>query len=161
MPLPRLAADKRGNKSTMASTLPAAQDAALGRPTQCWECRRRRLVCDGTQPVCAKCRAARIVCPGYADKKPLTWLAPGQVVSRTRKRKTTRRDGNGSQPQATKAQCLDELGSDSQTDVGQPDALDFPVPFHLPTEMHDVFDAMIYCTLPGLLPASHPIRIHC
>ncbi|KAL2198301.1 fungal-specific transcription factor domain-containing protein [Corynascus similis CBS 632.67] len=57
---------------------------------QCWECRRRRLVCDGTQPVCTKCQAARIVCPGYADKKPLTWLAPGQVMSRTRRKKSPR-----------------------------------------------------------------------
>ncbi|KAK4189062.1 putative C6 zinc finger domain protein [Podospora australis] len=54
---------------------------------QCWECRRRRLVCDGVQPVCKKCRTTGIVCPGYADKKPLTWLAPGQVISRPRRRK--------------------------------------------------------------------------
>ncbi|KAK0719405.1 C6 zinc finger domain-containing protein [Lasiosphaeris hirsuta] len=54
--------------------------------SQCWECRRRRLVCDATHPVCTKCRVAGIVCPGYADKKPLTWLAPGQVTSRSRGR---------------------------------------------------------------------------
>ncbi|KAK4465449.1 putative C6 zinc finger domain protein [Cladorrhinum samala] len=53
----------------------------------CWECRRRRLICDGGVPVCTKCRTAGIVCPGYADKKPLTWLAPGRVVSRNRKPK--------------------------------------------------------------------------
>jgi len=53
----------------------------------CWECRRRRLVCDCALPVCNKCRASGIVCPGYEDKKPLTWLAPGRVLSRTRKPK--------------------------------------------------------------------------
>ncbi|KAK3984076.1 putative C6 zinc finger domain protein [Cladorrhinum sp. PSN332] len=56
---------------------------------QCWECRRRRLVCDGLVPVCTRCRTSRIVCPGYADKKPLTWLAPGRVISRNHKPKTT------------------------------------------------------------------------
>ncbi|KAK3353728.1 fungal-specific transcription factor domain-containing protein [Lasiosphaeria hispida] len=64
---------------------------------QCWECRRRRLVCDATHPVCTKCRVARIVCPGYADKKPLKWLAPGQVTSRSRgrNRKPTSPVGGG------------------------------------------------------------------
>jgi len=51
----------------------------------CWECRRRRLVCDCTRPICNKCKATGVVCPGYEDKKPLTWLAPGRVLSRTRK----------------------------------------------------------------------------
>ncbi|KAK3332914.1 fungal-specific transcription factor domain-containing protein [Cercophora scortea] len=54
---------------------------------QCWECRRRRLVCDAASPVCSKCRSNGIVCPGYGDNKPLTWLAPGRVISRGRKRK--------------------------------------------------------------------------
>lgn len=55
----------------------------------CWECQRRRLECDSTRPVCNKCRQAGVVCPGYEDKKPLRWLAPGRVTSRNRKRKTT------------------------------------------------------------------------
>ena len=54
----------------------------------CWECLRRRLECDSTRPVCDKCRQAGIVCPGYEDKKPLRWLAPGRVTSRNRKPKT-------------------------------------------------------------------------
>ncbi|KAK8034575.1 C6 zinc finger domain protein [Apiospora rasikravindrae] len=54
----------------------------------CWECQRRRLECDSTRPVCNKCRQAGVVCPGYEDKKPLRWLAPGKVTSRNRKRKT-------------------------------------------------------------------------
>ncbi|KAK8066539.1 hypothetical protein PG997_013286 [Apiospora hydei] len=51
----------------------------------CWECQRRRLECDSTRPVCNKCRQAGVVCPGYEDKKPLRWLAPGRVTSRSRK----------------------------------------------------------------------------
>ncbi|KAK3693138.1 fungal-specific transcription factor domain-containing protein [Podospora appendiculata] len=54
---------------------------------QCWECRRRRLVCDAASPVCSKCRSSGIVCPGYGDNKPLTWLAPGRVISRGRRRR--------------------------------------------------------------------------
>ncbi|KZL79293.1 c6 zinc finger domain-containing protein [Colletotrichum incanum] len=53
---------------------------------RCWECLRRRLVCDAIRPVCNKCRVAGIVCPGYDDKKPLTWLAPGRVTCRTRRK---------------------------------------------------------------------------
>ncbi|GAB1311461.1 hypothetical protein MFIFM68171_01671 [Madurella fahalii] len=119
------------------------QAAAVCRQMQCWECRRRRLVCDGTQPVCTKCRAARIVCPGYADKKPLTWLAPGQVVSRTRKGKPTRKAGGSSQGGHTKG--LDEFEGGGQTDLSQADdALHFLRPFDLRTETYDVFEAMIY-----------------
>lgn len=51
----------------------------------CWECLRRRLVCDGGQPFCRKCDGAGVVCPGYDDKKPLRWIANGTVSSRPRK----------------------------------------------------------------------------
>lgn len=54
----------------------------------CWECQRRRIVCDNQRPVCNKCQSLGIVCPGYEDKKPLVWLAPGRVLSRPRKSKT-------------------------------------------------------------------------
>ncbi|KAI0402884.1 fungal-specific transcription factor domain-containing protein [Xylaria palmicola] len=51
----------------------------------CWECSRRRLVCDSTRPVCRRCLMAGIKCPGYNGIEPsrLKWLAPGRVVSRT------------------------------------------------------------------------------
>lgn len=45
---------------------------------QCWECRRRRLVCDFTRPKCRKCQARGVACTGY-DSKPLRWLHPQQV----------------------------------------------------------------------------------
>jgi len=53
----------------------------------CWECLRRRLVCDGGQPFCHKCDGAGVVCPGYDDKKPLRWIANGTISSRPRKGK--------------------------------------------------------------------------
>ena len=46
----------------------------------CWECRRRRLVCDSKQPECGRCHKDGVTCPGYGAKKPLRWLEPGQVA---------------------------------------------------------------------------------
>ncbi|KAF6836215.1 C6 zinc finger domain protein [Colletotrichum musicola] len=67
--------------------------ATGGGRRQCWECQRRRIVCDAVRPVCGKCKATGVVCPGYEDKKPLTWLAPGKVKTRTWKRKTPAKKG--------------------------------------------------------------------
>ncbi|KAK5991447.1 Phomenoic acid biosynthesis cluster-specific transcriptional regulator-like protein [Cladobotryum mycophilum] len=47
---------------------------------QCWECLRRKVLCDGTRPVCQTCRTASLVCPGYVDQKPLKWLRPGKIT---------------------------------------------------------------------------------
>ncbi|EAW15253.1 C6 zinc finger domain protein [Aspergillus clavatus NRRL 1] len=63
----------------------SATEPTKGR--RCWECRRRRVVCDFSIPECNKCRAAGVECPGYDAKKPLRWLDPGRVSSRTRKKK--------------------------------------------------------------------------
>lgn len=63
-------------------------DTVAGTPQQCWECKRRDLACDGAV-ACGQCKSAAIVCPGYADKKPLVWLAPGHV-SRRKKRNASR-----------------------------------------------------------------------
>ncbi|KAA8641475.1 Zn(II)2Cys6 transcription factor [Aspergillus tanneri] len=65
--------------STTAATEP-------GERRQCWECRRRRLVCDSSRPACNKCLAAGTECPGYGSKKPLKWITPGTVKSRNRGR---------------------------------------------------------------------------
>ncbi|KAK4244933.1 hypothetical protein C7999DRAFT_16842 [Corynascus novoguineensis] len=48
---------------------------------QCWECRRRRLVCDVTHPECRKCQVRGVACPGYG-RKPVKWLKPQQVNSK-------------------------------------------------------------------------------
>lgn len=69
--------------------MPPKPDA--GKPQQeCWECLRRYLACDGRRPVCECCRSAGIVCPGYEDRRPLTWVTPGNItVTRVRRAKTT------------------------------------------------------------------------
>jgi hypothetical protein len=53
---------------------------------QCWECLKRRLVCDHTLPHCKKCQKAGKECPGYDERKPLQWVQPGKVTSRRRKK---------------------------------------------------------------------------
>jgi hypothetical protein len=53
---------------------------------QCWECLKRRLVCDHTLPHCKKCQKAGKECPGYDEQKPLQWVQPGKVTSRRRKK---------------------------------------------------------------------------
>ncbi|KAH7112855.1 fungal-specific transcription factor domain-containing protein [Dendryphion nanum] len=62
---------------------------------QCWSCFKRRIVCDFGRPGCKKCQAAGIDCPGYSEKKPLKWLEPGKVTSKTRtKRSAPSKTGN-------------------------------------------------------------------
>lgn len=57
---------------------------------ECWECLRRCLACDGRRPVCECCHSAGIVCPGYEDRRPLTWVTPGNItVTRIRRAGTT------------------------------------------------------------------------
>ncbi|KAK8054600.1 hypothetical protein PG994_009667 [Apiospora phragmitis] len=50
----------------------------------CWECRRRCLVCDFTQPACKRCISSGVDCPGYSTVKPvrIQWLPPGRIKSR-------------------------------------------------------------------------------
>lgn len=59
-------------------------DGAEKATRQCWECLKRRLVCDYTLPYCKKCQKAGKQCPGYSEQKPLQWVEPGRVTSRKR-----------------------------------------------------------------------------
>ncbi|KXH40443.1 C6 zinc finger domain-containing protein [Colletotrichum salicis] len=87
---------------------------------RCWECQRRRLVCDSARPVCVKCKTSGVVCPGYEDKKPLIWLAPGKVKTRTWKRKSpsaNKKKDNGSSKNGTKGQSESEIAKAVRSDV--------------------------------------------
>ncbi|KAI1171874.1 fungal-specific transcription factor domain-containing protein [Nemania sp. FL0916] len=75
------------NMTTLVmDTAPTASQAKSSQK-HCWECLRRRLVCDSARPVCNRCRASGIVCPGYSEQKPLRWMKPGRVTARNRQRK--------------------------------------------------------------------------
>ncbi|TDZ13784.1 hypothetical protein Cob_v013084 [Colletotrichum orbiculare MAFF 240422] len=108
--------------------------------SRCWECLRRRLVCDSVKPICNKCRASGIVCPGYDDKKPLTWLAPGKVTCRTR------RKGKGSAESAKPSLKRPPKGSRRalrpEDDIFQGVECIFHAP--LRSDVCDVYDAVQY-----------------
>jgi hypothetical protein len=63
-----------------------AQSGEKKATRQCWECLKRRLVCDHTLPHCKKCIKTGKECPGYDEQKPLQWVEPGKVTSRRRKK---------------------------------------------------------------------------
>lgn len=48
---------------------------------KCWDCRRRRLVCDLARPGCSKCQSAGRSCPGYGSNKPLKWMQPPEEIN--------------------------------------------------------------------------------
>ncbi|CEJ79828.1 hypothetical protein VHEMI00045 [[Torrubiella] hemipterigena] len=62
----------------------------MSTPKSCWECVKKRRVCDAALPHCQKCTARGIACPGY-DGKPLRWLNPGQTRSKGYRAKTEAR----------------------------------------------------------------------
>lgn len=55
----------------------------------CWECVRRRVVCDRALPTCKKCLIADKNCPGYDEQRPLQWIENGKVTSRKAKKEIT------------------------------------------------------------------------
>ncbi|KAI0973544.1 fungal-specific transcription factor domain-containing protein [Xylaria arbuscula] len=78
------------------STAPSTRTVPIETQTtrkHCWECLRRRLVCDSVRPVCNRCRTAGLVCPGYDEKQPLRWVKPGRVSARTRGRRRGKAGG--------------------------------------------------------------------
>jgi len=109
-----------------------------GKTKQCWECHRRRLVCDVTHPECRKCQARGVDCPGYNNLKPVRWVQPQQV---NYKRQPLRKGENPKQSGKTAAaQAL--------------------VPQSLKTsrETNELFEGIEYCeqfvqkTFPSLKP---------
>nr|XP_036577674.1 uncharacterized protein CTRU02_12413 [Colletotrichum truncatum]KAF6784708.1 hypothetical protein CTRU02_12413 [Colletotrichum truncatum] len=141
-----MSAQALGPSSTSSSTT-SSESPEVPERRRCWECLRRRLVCDATKPVCNKCRASGIVCPGYDDKKPLTWLAPGKVTCRTRRKNRAletegTNDDNVKKPVKEKKRerrvVVIEKGKDIHNGV---ECL-----FHTPlrTDVCDVYDAVQY-----------------
>ncbi|KAK1991318.1 C6 zinc finger domain-containing protein [Colletotrichum falcatum] len=130
------------NKPVPAKAAPAAHATNGGhnRRRQCWECQRRRLVCDSGRPVCSKCKIGGVVCPGYDDKKPLIWLAPNKVKTRTWKRK-------GAPPHrdaaAAKGSSRDGQVEVAKLTVGKKMVHIFPG-YELRSETCDIIEAAMY-----------------
>jgi hypothetical protein len=87
---------------------------------QCWECLKRRLVCDFTLPHCKKCQKSGEECPGYNDRKPLQWIANGKVTSQHRNTKTKLK------PRGTTSEEAHILIPELGADVSGPSALGVP-----------------------------------
>jgi hypothetical protein len=70
------------NTGTSSINSTMKQEGRPFRPVApCWECSKRRLVCDLGTPKCRKCRVRGVDCPGY-QHKPLQWMRPGQTRSK-------------------------------------------------------------------------------
>ncbi|KAK2001057.1 hypothetical protein LX36DRAFT_602092 [Colletotrichum falcatum] len=114
---------------------------------RCWECLRRRLVCDATKPVCNKCRVAGIVCPGYDDKKPLTWLAPGRVTCRTRRKpRNTEKESDAVKTVKPKQKTLTKgMGRVlNEKEIEMLNGIECLFHSDLRTDVCDVYDAVQY-----------------
>ncbi|UNI17046.1 hypothetical protein JDV02_003424 [Purpureocillium takamizusanense] len=100
----------------------------------CWECLKRRLVCDFTRPRCTKCSARGVSCPGY-DHKPLKWIVPGQTRS---KRRGVRKDRLTSDQRRRQEEEEHEEGHIEGQLVVVPPSID------LSSEITSLFDAIQY-----------------
>ncbi|KAL2823284.1 C6 zinc finger domain-containing protein [Aspergillus cavernicola] len=132
------------------------------RKRHCWECLRRRLVCDFQVPGCKRCAASRIDCPGYGETPPLRvkWLAPGKVKSRQRKAPSNRQkkgrassesaNSEESRPETSKGSLeFSSTGSESSDDMHS-----VAIPrSNLKTDYHALIDSLQYfnsCMYPQL-----------
>jgi hypothetical protein len=109
------------------------------RKRHCWECLRRCLVCDSTEPACKRCSASDTVCPGYSDVKPirLRWLEPGRVKVRLKSLKALKAS------KASKENDLEETVTNAATSSRFNPAIILPVEVF--TEPGALFQAVEYC----------------
>ena len=113
----------------------------------CWECLRRRLVCDFSRPTCKKCLKTGIVCPGYGNAKPLKWLTPGSVTFRRRKDVPTRSYPTSGSPSTTGSSPKSNSGSEAGSPSRRVENHLLRVPrVDLKCESTDIVQAYAYCT---------------
>ena len=134
-----------------------APEDAQRHPRHCWECQRRRIVCDRWRPVCNKCQTAGIVCPGYDNQKPLTWLAPGRVISRPRKRKSPPACRKASDQKEAAPKAVEIRGAAPLTRTKGETTGKVAHILELTGETIEIFEAAYYCKsrTQAYLPAPH------
>ena len=119
----------------------------------CWECLRRRLVCDYTRPTCMKCVKSGIVCPGFGNAKPLKWLTPGSVTFRRRKDVPTRSyptsgisPSTGYSSKSSRSDLGGEAGSPQSLTEREQGYLSSKMPREdLKCDTTDIVQAVLYC----------------
>jgi len=127
---------------------------AEGRERHCWECLRRRLVCDFQQPGCKRCAASEVECPGYGETPPMRvkWLAPGKVKSRQRKctsnhQQHCKDSSTSTTLPATSSEISRKSSGFSSTDSTTSDDTQHEESprLHLKTDYHALIDSVEYC----------------
>ena len=89
---------------------------------------------------------AGIACPGYDDKKPLKWLAPGKVLSRTRQRK----DLTASKDRAINSKDETDQGDNNQSLIRvERNNIEIITHLELRSETCDIAQAAHYCKSPS------------
>lgn len=123
------------------------------RKRHCWECLRRRLVCDFELPGCKRCAASGVDCPGYGETQPIRvkWLAPGKVKSRQRKGQSNREKSIKGSPESSSSETSKgspEYSTSTSDSVSSDDSQDVGIPrFYLKTDYHALLDSVHYCKL--------------
>lgn len=119
------------------------------RKRHCWECLRRRLVCDYGIPGCRRCAKSGVDCPGYGETPPLRVKV---VAPKTRSRH--RKDAEGSRQMTRRASSegasSDSARSDSSrgSSVSSDDTKEVAAPrVELKTEYHALVQACEYCMI--------------
>lgn len=109
----------------------------------CWDCRKRRLVCDSVYPACTRCVKRGDLCPGYGAK-PLTWIKKrslngkqkdGQALAAIARTGMMIKDRGSS-----KNNILDGLGVHLQEAFNTPHA-----PLEIAFETQTIIGAIEYC----------------
>lgn len=129
---------------------------AEDRKRHCWECLRRRLVCDFQQPGCKRCAASKVECPGYGETPPMRvkWLAPGKVTSRQRKGTSNHQQHCRDSSTSTSIPATSSEISRKSSGFSSPDSSDETqheeIPrLHLKTDYHALIDSVEYCMEPS------------
>lgn len=124
------------------------------RKRHCWECLRRRLVCDFGRPGCDRCADSGIDCPGYGETQPLRlrWLDPGKVSSQPPKSSSDRRKRGIVSSKTMGSDHCENKNEESMKSLNEvlrfsDETRNVTVPSrHLKTDVDALVDSLNYCT---------------
>ena len=113
---------------------------------QCWECQKRRLVCDSTRPKCSKCKKRGVDCSGYSGK-PLVWVPTGKITSTKAGTPSTRsgRHKHGKLTPSESRYRTDGESCTSPSSVFDEQLAVLPFSTSLPLGVYHLAEAVEYC----------------
>lgn len=110
---------------------------------QCWECLRRKWLCDGTRPTCSRCLSAGLVCPGYGGERPLFWLPVGMVSRRSTRQPSGNRRRPSSDGHLSGAVAAANTGTASREATAGSGARPAPVAAQMPKKGNSATSANV------------------